>query len=147
MGRIENLYYTKNKLASELSISRETLNSLEKEEKDLATLLKTGLILKLESKKDEEIPFSHLSKIFKKKTKIKEIKEFPVLKFYFLKKEEIRELIELAFSFVKHYGLTDEELNIFIKERNLLKLRKEKLENEFSILKKIQEINKTFSKE
>lgn len=140
MGRVRDLYYTKNKIAEELDISRETLNSLEKEEADLATFLKTGLILKLEAKKGEEIPFIALSLFFKDKKKIKEIKKFPLSKFYFLKRKE--EIIDFGFAFHKQFGLTDVELNLFIEERNLYRIKKEKIQEEFSIFKEIKKIEK-----
>jgi hypothetical protein len=138
-GRLKDVYYTKEVLARELCIARETLNSLIKEEKNLANCLLTGLVLKLESSAKENLPLDEISNYFKnEQIKISELINLEdINKFSFLRNKNIVDTIDFGFAYISHYKITYTQLNKFIEERNLFRHKVEKLKEEYSIYSKI----------
>jgi hypothetical protein len=137
-GRLKDVYYTKEVLAKELCIARETLNSLIKEEKDLANCLLTGLVLKLESSAKENLPFDAISEFFKDEQIEIKFMERKTDKFYFVK--NFKDLIDYGFAFISHYKITYEQLNKYIEDRNIYRHKLENLKEFHNIYSSIERI-------
>lgn len=120
-GRI-NTYYTMEKLAEELNISRENLYYLLNKEEEITTCLLTFLIFQ----KHRDLKFSSISKFFKEEQidlNLK-IEEFDFIKHYILERYE--EEIRKGYAFIKSYKISYKHLNKYIEELNLLINIKEK---------------------
>lgn len=116
-GRKKDMNYTQEKLASFLSIHRDTLNNLKNKDEELHSILLTGAILKLEHKNEDKIPFYDMKNELNKEHKEITIKE-EWLSYSFVD----RDLLDYSITFINHFHINWKDLNSFIYFRNLKKL-------------------------